>query len=52
MSQPKRPAISDMRTEYDFSEGVRGKHHEAYSVGTKVVFLDADVAEASQTRRP
>jgi hypothetical protein len=35
-----------MRPEYDFSGGVRGKHHDGYSAGTKVVFLDADVAEA------
>ena len=35
-----------MRPEYDFSHGVRGKHHEAYRVGTNVVFLDSDVAKA------
>ena len=34
-----------LRTEYDFSSGVRGKHHEAYSRGTNVVLLDPDVAE-------
>ena len=33
-----------MRAEYDFSGGVRGKHHEAYQAGTNVVFLDSDVA--------
>ncbi len=35
-----------MRPEYDFSHGVRGKHHEAYRAGTNVVFLDSDVAKA------
>jgi hypothetical protein len=35
----------DMRPEYDFSAGVRGKHHEQYKAGTNVVFLDADVAK-------
>jgi uncharacterized DUF497 family protein len=35
----------DMRPEYDFSSGVRGKHHHAYRSGTNVVFLDSDVAE-------
>lgn len=35
----------DMRPEYDFSNGVRGKHYEAYQAGTNVVFLDADLAE-------
>ena len=34
----------DMRAEYDFSGGVRGKHHEACQAGTNVVFLDSDVA--------
>jgi hypothetical protein len=31
----------DMRPEYDFSGGVRGKH---YQQGTNVVLLDPDVA--------
>ena len=35
----------DMRPEYDFSSGVRGKHHEQYNSGTNVVFLDADIAK-------
>ncbi len=34
-----------MRAEYDFSGGVRGKHHEAYKAGTNVVFLEPDVAK-------
>ena len=36
----------EMRPEYDFSCGIRGKHYEAYSAGTNVVFLDPDVALA------
>lgn len=36
----------DLRSEYDFSAGVRGKHHQEYKAGTNVVFLDADVAQA------
>lgn len=36
----------ELRSEYDFSDGVRGKHHQHYQAGTKVVFLDADVAKA------
>lgn len=35
----------DMRPEYDFSNGVRGKHYKAYKGGTNVVFLDPDIAE-------
>jgi hypothetical protein len=34
----------DLRPEYDFSDGVRGKHYEAYRKGTNIVFLDPDVA--------
>ena len=37
--------IDTMRDEYDFSEGVRGKHHEAYRQGTNVVVLAPDVAK-------
>ena len=36
----------EIRPEYDFSRGVRGKHYEAYRAGTNVVFLDPDVALA------
>jgi len=36
----------EMRSEYDFSLGVRGKHYEACRAGTNVVFLDPDVAKA------
>jgi hypothetical protein len=34
-----------MREEYDFSDGVRGKHHEAYRQGTNLVLLEPDVAK-------
>ena len=47
MNQPTDPdANDDMLPEYDFSHGVRGKHHLAYKMGTNVVFLDPDVAAA------
>jgi len=36
----------EMRPEYDFSHGVRGKHYQAYRAGTNVVFLEPDVARA------
>lgn len=46
MNQRTDPNDSDdMRPEYDFSQGVRGKHYQAYRAGTNVVFLDADVAQ-------
>ena len=39
-----RPA-DDLRPEYDFSGGVRGKFYKEYMKGTNVVLLDPDVAE-------
>ena len=45
MSQPvNSDQNDDLRPEYDFSGGVRGKHYQAYRKGTNVVFLDPDVA--------
>ena len=35
----------DMRAEYDFRGGVRGKYAARYAEGTNVVLLDLDVAE-------
>ena len=34
----------DMRPEYDFSGGIRGKHYQSYQSGT-VVLLESDIAE-------
>jgi uncharacterized protein (DUF1786 family) len=46
MNPQTHPSASDdMRPEYDFSHGVRGKHYQAYRAGTNVVLLDSDVAE-------
>ena len=47
-NNPVSPPINqdELRSEYDFSTGVRGKHHQHYKAGTNVVFLDADVAKA------
>jgi hypothetical protein len=41
----------DLRDEYDFSNGVRGKYAERYPRGTNLVLLDADVAEVFATTR-
>jgi len=40
-----QPSSDEMRSEYDFTNGVRGTHSQAYRAGTNVVFLDPDVAE-------
>jgi hypothetical protein len=45
MSQDVSPEDDDILPEYDFSHGVRGKHHEAYQTGTNVVFLEPDLAK-------
>jgi len=38
-------ADEEMLPEYDFSHGVRGKHHEDYKAGTNVIFLEPDLAK-------
>ncbi len=38
----------EMRPEYDFSGGVRGKYFQAYQQASNVVVLDPDVAEIFQ----
>ncbi len=46
MSPTKKHKANELRPEYDFTGGVRGKHHAAYQAGTNVVLLDADVVKA------
>ena len=46
MSQEAETIIDDeMRPEYDFSDGVRGKYYEAYKQSTNIIVLEPDVAE-------
>jgi hypothetical protein len=40
----KHKSDQDMLDEYDFSQGVRGKHARQYAEGTNVVVLAPDVA--------
>lgn len=35
----------EMREEYDFSKGVRGKYAQQYAEGTNVVILEPEIAE-------
>ena len=46
MKKTSRPTDSgdDLRLEYDFSGGVRGKYAERFREGTNIVVLDPDVA--------
>ncbi len=39
----------EMREQYDFSSGVRGKYASRYAEGSNVVILDPDVAEHFRT---
>ncbi|MEK6301649.1 MAG: hypothetical protein AABO41_13145 [Acidobacteriota bacterium] len=49
MSQSNNPEPKEeMREEYDFSGGVRGKYYKQYMEGTNVVLLEPDVAEVFQ----
>jgi len=49
MSKAEEP--DDLREEYDFSGGVRGKYAKRFAEGTNVVVLDPDVAEAFKTSK-
>lgn len=42
---------SEMREEYDFSDGVRGKYADRFAEGSNVVVLDPDVAAEFKTRK-
>jgi hypothetical protein len=46
MSQKVNPeGEENILPEYDFANGVRGKHHEAYKAGTNVIFLEPDLTK-------
>ena len=40
----KSESSDEMRPEYDFSGGVRGKYAQRFREGTNVIVLDPDVA--------
>jgi hypothetical protein len=48
MKKVKKDVVEedDMRPQYDFSGGVRGKYYERFRQSSNVVVLDADVSEA------
>ena len=45
MSNVQRTDDFEMREEYDFSKGVRGKYAARYAQGSNIVVLDPDIAE-------
>ena len=44
MSERDNKEDREMRDEYDFSHGVRGKYAERFKSGSNVVVLDPDIA--------
>ena len=46
MSKADQENNDEMREEYDFSKGVRGKYAERFAKGSNVVVLEPDVAKA------
>lgn len=49
MKKTKTKKDIEMRAEYDFSKGVRGKYAKAFAAGSNVVVLDPDVAKRFKT---
>lgn len=45
----KKNEVSELRAEYDFSEGQRGKYAARFKEGTRVVVLEPDVAAVFPT---
>ena len=45
----RKPAKDEMRAEYDFSKGVRGKYAARMGRTTTLVVLEPDVAEVFET---
>ncbi len=44
MKKSSKKNVSDLRAEYDFSQGIRGKFARRYAKGSNVVVLEPDVA--------
>jgi hypothetical protein len=51
MKDGKNSRDDEMRAEYDFSKGVRGKHAAAYRRTQRLVLLDDDVARVFKNGR-
>lgn len=50
-SAKKRKQRREMRPNYDFSGGVRGKYTARMAQGTNIVVLEADVASAFKSSK-
>ena len=45
MKSHRKSEDTEMREEYDFSKGIRGKYYKRFMKGANVVVLDPDVAK-------
>ena len=45
----KKNEVNELRAEYDFSDGQRGKYAARFKEGTRVVVLEPDVAAVFPT---
>lgn len=43
---PSKPRTGEMRAEYDFTGGIRGKYADSYRQGTNVILLDKELTKA------
>ena len=50
-SEDDRVKEPEMKAEYDFSDGVRGKYAARFAEGSNVIVLDPDVAEVFSDAR-
>ena len=41
-----RRAAAELKAEYDFSAGIRGKYVDRYKLGTNVVLLEPEISKA------
>jgi hypothetical protein len=46
MKKAASKSAAELRQEYDFSRGVRGKYARRFAQGTNLVLLESDVAKA------
>ena len=51
MKTSRKTNDMDMREEYDFSHGVRGKYAKEYAKGTNIAILDPEVAKVFHDSR-
>ena len=51
MAKTKNDRVGEMKADYDFSGGERGRYAGRFAEGTNVIVLDPDVAEVFKNSR-